>query len=130
MSKLLTVTQYANQNKVSVQSVYQRIKRGTLTSTIIDGIQYIDLTTKQSLDNDTNLTQVNILNELNVYHEQIINGFKREIKLLKKQLKKCEKKKNIEYDRLNKLFNLLYLPEDTSNNIIDVKVKKRKKNKK
>ncbi len=42
----LTIKEYAEANSISTQAVYAKIKRGTLTTTTLKGIQYI-------VENDT-----------------------------------------------------------------------------
>lgn len=42
----LTIKEYAEANSISTQAVYAKIKRGTLTTVTLQGIQYI-------VDNDT-----------------------------------------------------------------------------
>lgn len=42
----LTIKEYAEANSISTQAVYAKIKRGTLTTTTLHGIQYV-------VDNDT-----------------------------------------------------------------------------
>lgn len=55
--ELLTVAEYAEKNGVSPQSVYKRVKRGTLKSIVKDGITYIPLNDEADTTPNDNPTQ-------------------------------------------------------------------------
>ena len=73
--KLMTVGEYAKDSNVSVQSVYQRIKRGTLEVEIQNGVKYIKLGNK---DNN---------NENKQDCKETIKAYKMLIKDQRKQIK-------------------------------------------
>jgi len=93
-----TPKQYAENKGVSPQSVYARIKRGTLNTIIEDGVTYIDeTTTKQK---NTAITQSESLqNQFIINHyDQLINLYEltneqlhKDIKHQQKRISKLEK---------------------------------------
>lgn len=74
---LLTVKQYSDKNGVTVQSVYAKVKRGTLETVVKDGIKYVKHPLNDSIEKNLKCKKQ-----------------KKEIKYLKSILK--EKEKNIE----------------------------------
>ena len=157
--KFVTVKDYALYKAVSIQSVYGKIKRGSLTIDTQSGVsmvivkdseayeieklngtkddsKYID----NSMKDDSNeiINSVKLLTKL---HKQGVKQYKKEIKIYKKQIKdlqktikKIESKKDDNYLRLEGLFNNLLnsgrVLEHKQDDIIDVPTKKSKKKKK
>lgn len=108
----MTIQEYAHYRKVSVQAIYSKIKNEKLEVEIIDGTKFIivkDFKKKKKKSKKKS-------NDC----KAIIKEYKKIIKLMQ-----VEKDKN--YLRLENLFQLSL--EHKPNNIIDVKVKKKKKKK-
>ena len=130
---LLTITQYANQHQVSKQSVYDRIKRGTLKAIIQDGVKMIDTDDLQgesmTLNNDKVDSQSMVLKEVKRAYKQVIKQQKQVIKRLEKELDYCRTSKDNNYNKLERLFDRLYndKPQIVDVDIIKPKKKKRKK---
>lgn len=81
----LTVSEYATEFKTSVQSVYQRIKRGSLKSVTENGIKYV------LIEEDT--TKPNLKPELESGCKDLLKLVKsqqKEIKRLTKELSKAQ----------------------------------------
>ena len=108
----ITIKQYAENEGISVQSVYQKIKRGSLKSVEENGIKYVIVGDKgvKSKEEDT-------LKEA----FKIIKRLQKEIKRLTKKNEKQNK------FLISKYENALPKPKD---DIVDVKIKKKKKGKK
>ena len=128
---LLTITQYAKQYTVSKQSVYDRIKRGTLKATIQDGVKMIDTDDLQGVTMDTSNDQLDsqamVVKEVKRAYKQVIKQQKQVIKRLEKDLEYCRTNRDENYNKLERLFNKLYSNEPQ---IIDTTVVKKKKKKK
>ncbi len=107
---LITVPEYAKHRGVSVQAIYQQIKRGSLSVTMEDGIKYIQVDAKRK-------------------SKPKCSQYKREIKYLRKQIKRITKDKDKQYHQLEKLFDkLLQLNvAPVLSEVIDVKPMKKKK---
>jgi predicted DNA-binding protein YlxM (UPF0122 family) len=130
----LTVNEYAKEFKTSVQSVYQRIKRGSLKCVEENGIKYV-VVEDESIKPSLNPNVENGFKEVFKIVERLQRQIKekdKEIKRLTKQLDKCHKKNEKVY--LSYIAELKYLqlnPPETSSpkeeEIIDIKKKKKKK---
>ena len=113
----ITIKQYAENEGISVQSVYQKIKRGSLKSVEENGIKYVVLEDKniQSKETDT-------LKEA----FKIIKRLQKEIKVKDKEIKRLTKKN----EKQNKFLISKYenaLPKPKDDTIVDVKIKSNKK---
>jgi hypothetical protein len=133
----LTVNEYAIEFKTSVQSVYQRIKRGSLKSVEENGIKYV-VVEENSVKPTLNPNVESGFKEVFKIVERLQRQIKvkdKEIKRLTKQLAKCNKKSEGVY--LSYIAELKYLQlkapvkqsEDDAD-IIEVKTKKKKSKKK
>ncbi len=119
----LTVKEYATQLDVSIQSVYKKIKRGSLTTVkennityvIVDSIKVKKVTEPVQSDNCMELLD-------------IIKRRDKEVKQLRKEIKRLTKKNEKQNKFLiNKYENVLPKPKD---DIVDVNVAPKKKKKK
>lgn len=119
----LTVKEYATQLDVSIQSVYKKIKRGSLTTVkennityvIVDNIEVKKVTEPVQSDNCLELLA-------------IIKRRDKEVKQLRKEIKRLTKKNEKQNKFLiNKYENALPKPKD---DIVDVNVSPKKKKKK
>lgn len=127
--ELMKVGEYSKAFGVSVQSVYQRIAKGTLKSEIKDGIKYVKVF-DEPLNNSFNKKSSKIKQD---NCKDIIKVYKRMVKNLEKQIVKLEQKKDRDYANLEKLFNkALDLKKDTpliEAELVGTKKKKKKKSK-
>ncbi len=124
----LTVYEYAQEFGISVQSVYQRIKRGSLNSVKENGIKYVVVDSKKDIKPKVKSEFKQLVKMIKRLQDQIDSKDK-EIKRLVKKLEKCSKSKEdvlLNYITELKQLQITSSPED----IIDVKVKKKKKKKK
>ncbi len=113
---LITVPEYAKRQGVSVQAIYQRIKRGSIEVVIEDGIKLIEVPAKAK--------------------KKRVKGqckhYKQTIKALKRDIERIVNDKDQAYRQLEKLFdkvlslNTLALPSP----VIEVKPLKKSKGKK
>ncbi len=111
---LISVPEYAKQQKVSVQAIYGRIKRGSIETVIEDGIKMIEVQGKTK----------KLQSKCKCKH------YKREIKSLKKQIKRVIKDKDRQYLQLEKLFDrLLQVQTPRLSEVIDLKPIKKKRKK-
>jgi len=120
----LTVKEYATQLDVSIQSVYKKIKRGSLTTVkennityvIVDNIEVKKVTEPVQSDNYTELLD-------------IIKRRDKEVKQLRKEIKRLTKKNEKQNKFLiNKYENAL--PKPKKDDIVDVNVAQKKKKEK
>lgn len=132
----LTVNEYAKEFKTSVQSVYQRIKRGSLNWVEENGIKYVVLE-EESIKPTLNPSVESGFKEAfkMVKRLQKQNKAKdKEIRRLTKKLEKCGKgKEEVYLSYISELKQLqLEAPVSTykdAEDIIDIKEEKKKKNK-
>lgn len=123
----LTVNEYATRFKTSVQSVYQRIKRGSLNSVEENGIKYViveDETVKPSLNAELESEFKDVF--------KIVERLQEENKALRKEnkrlMKKLEKAKDDRADTLIQFIGeMKRLSAPVNDEIIDVKIKPKKK---
>jgi vacuolar-type H+-ATPase subunit I/STV1 len=133
---LLTPKQYAAQHQVSPQSVYARIKRGTLKTIIVDGVSYIAQPENTTVSQSTNEKSkpINPCKEIKQLYKQQIKQLNKRVKQLEKQLEKEESRKNENYEQLKDLFGLLVnnnlIAPVSKTDIIDAEVQEHKKKKK
>ena len=116
----ITIKRYAEKEGISVQSVYQKIKRGNLKCVEDNGIKYVVLEDKniQSKETDT-------LKEA----FKIIKRLQKEIKVKDKEIKRLTRKN----EKQNKFLISKYenaLPKPKQDDIVDVNVAPKKKKKK
>ncbi len=108
---LISVPEYAKRQGVSVQAIYQRIKRGSIEVVVEGGIKYIQVQGKSKAKSEC-------------------KHYKREIKSLKKQIKRVIKDKDRQYLQLEKLFDrLLQVQTPRLSEVIDLKPIKKKRKK-
>lgn len=137
---LLTITQYAKQYNVSKQSVYDRIKRGTLKSTIQDGVKMIDTNDLQGISMSTNNdkldNQAMLVNEIKKGFKQLVKQQKQLIKRQDKQIESLQKEISDIQARYYKVTTLMFesKQKELTADIVDAKIinykKKSKKKKK
>lgn len=121
---LITIQEYSTRHNVSKQSVYARIKSGSIQAVIKDGVKMIQ---DDSQDNGGNFQAIDKTDSSH------IKALKKEIKRLKKDLKKSEEKRERSDDRLDQLLNLMLSKKELptiKGEVIDVAIKKKKKRKK
>ncbi len=118
----LTVKEYASRLNISVQSVYQRIAKGTLKYTIENDIKYVLVEpelmkeVKQVVDNDLTKDLFKLLKQKD-----------KEIRNLNKQLRLCSKsKEDVLLQYISELKHINLIAHDP----IEVKSVKKKKKKK
>ena len=130
---LLTITQYAKQYNVSKQSVYDRIKRGTLKASIQDGVKMIDTDDLQmtsiSTNNDKLENQAILVNEIKKGYKQVIKQQKQLIKRQDKQIKSLQKEMSDIQARYYKVTILMFesRQKKLAADIMDVEIIKHKK---
>ena len=96
MSDTITVAEYCKRHNTSTQAVYARIKRGTLESTVVNGIKMVIDNIPTEVATDTN--------EIATLMQSIINDQKKEIKRLHRTIKQLEKQNIKSIDTMLKLF--------------------------
>lgn len=130
--KKLSVSDYAKEFKTSVQSVYQRIKRGSLKSVEENGIKYV-LIEEESIKDDLNPEFKVTLNRAFKTIEYLQNenkAMRKEIKRLTKELSRAQSGKSEVLEKFIFEMQRLAAPvQDQEEVIIEVKDKKKKKKK-
>lgn len=126
----LTVNEYAAQFKTSVQSVYQRIKRGSLNSVEENGVKYV-IVEDETIKPFLNATVENEFKEV----FKIVERLQEENKALRKENKRLTKKlEKAKDDRADTLLQFIgemkRLSAPVNDEIIDVKIEKKKAKKK
>ena len=119
----LTVKEYATQLDVSIQSIYKKIKRGTLNTVKENNITYV-IVDNLEVKKVTEPIQSDDCMELLA----IIKRRDKEVKQLRKEIKRLTKKN----EKQNKFLISKYenaLPKPKQDDIVEVKVKKKKKKK-
>jgi len=129
---LITVKQYAKQHGVSEQSVYGKIKRGTIDTTLIKGVAMIETapSTTNATPETTNTTQAQLLIKL---QKQLVKQQRREIKSRDKQIEDLRRQNAVLQERYYALTVLLQTDRASQLNYeapIEVKIKKKKQKKK
>ena len=115
----ITIKRYAENEGISVQSVYAQIKRGSLKSVEKNGVKYVLLEDKY--------IKPKVENTLNEAFK-IIKRLQKENKAKDKEIKRLTKKN----EKQNKFLISKYenvLPKPKQDDIVEVKVKKKSKNK-
>jgi len=135
----LTVGEYAAKHNLTVQSVYQRIKRGSLKSIESNGVKYVVVDSesiKGSLNTDVESMFKEPFKEMSKIIEKLQNQISKkdkEIKRLTKALEKCNKTKEdvfLQYIQEIKTAPQLAAPvPDHDDNVIEVKEERSKKKK-
>jgi len=121
----LTVKEYATQLDVSIQSVYKKIKRGSLTTVKENNITYV-IADNLEVEKVVKPVQSNNCTEL----LNIIKRRDKEVKQLRKEIKRLTKKNEKQNKFLiGKYENALPKPKDDAVDV-DVTLKKKKKLKK
>jgi hypothetical protein len=134
----LTVSEYSTQFKTSVQSVYQRIKRGTLKSVEENGIKYVIIDDNTASNGVKSTLKPEVKSEFKYLVKLIkrlqnqIDKKDKEILRLTKKLEKCSNSKSDVLLQYISELKQLQLTHNTGT-VVDVpelKKKKRKKSKK
>lgn len=115
--ELITVQEYINRYKVSKQSVYARIKSGSIQSVVKDGVKMIQDDSQPMVNADS----------------IELKYLKKELKKLKKELKEIKKEKAKSEDRIDKLFEAILNRKElpgTTGEIVEVAMIEKKKKKK
>ena len=124
----MTVNEYAKSLNISVQTVYRKIKRGSLKTNKENGITYVivdNQTGSESLNRGLNKGLNNDLSELLI----IIRDLQKEVKRLTKKLEKCNQTKEDTLLSFIGEMKRLSLPSEGSD-IVDVYPGETKKKKK
>ena len=126
---MITIKEYALLNKVSVQTVYSRIKRNVLQTEEIKGVKYIKEIVEKPLNKIKNDKTKSLKKEIK-YLKKMLKEKDEINKILKQTLGSYENVlntslKNINYQLENKPLNKVNNQDD----IIEVKTKKKKKKK-
>ncbi len=127
MNDAMTVSDYCKLHKVSSQSVYARIKRGTIESTVVNGIKMV-------IDNSIAdiATQSN---DITMLLQSIVADQKKEIKRLHKSIKQNKKERDHSCKQFEKMLDMMrqintpVLPVIDAE-VLEVKPKKKKKKRK
>jgi len=137
--KKLTVGEYAEQFNTSVQSVYQRIKRGSLKSIESNGVKYVvveDISIKSTLNSSIESEFKDMFKIIKRLQKQLTKKDK-EIKRLVKALEKSNtSKEDVFLSYISELKQLQIAHKTKEEEVIDLeedkpkKTKKQKKNKK
>jgi len=130
----LTVKEYAAQLDVSIQSVYKKIKRGSLTTIKENNITYVivDSIEVGKVVNPVQSLDCTGLLDIIKRRDKEVKSLHKEIKRLNKQLAKSHTKNEKVYlSYISELKQLqLKAPENINEDIIEVKEKKRSKKRK
>ncbi len=134
--KKLTVSEYATEFKTSVQSVYQRIKRGSLESIKENGIKYVLIASNTGSEEIKSTLKSEVESEFKTFTSLIkrmqnqLDAKDKEIRRLTKKLDKCNgTKEKVLLQYIDELKQLRIAPVPTED-VVDVKVKKSKTKKK
>jgi len=119
----LTVKEYATQLNVSIQSVYKKIKRGSLTTVKENNITYVIVDSLEVKEVAKPVQSNNCIELLD-----IIKRRDKEVKQLRKEIKRLTKKNEKQNTFLiSKYENAL--PKPKKDDVVDVKIKKKRKKK-
>jgi len=116
----ITIKRYAENEGISVQSVYQKIKRGSLKSVEENGIKYVILEDKGIKSKETDTLKEAF---------KIIKRLQKEIKIKDKEIKRLTKKNEAIFSSFLEKALMPPVPKD-DDVIVDVAPKKKKKTKK
>jgi len=131
----LTVKEYATQLDVSIQSVYKKIKRGTLNTVKENNTIYVivDNIEDKRVDRKVQSNQYIELMDILRRRDKEVKRLHKEVKRLTKKLENCENNKSKVYLSYISELKQLQLSPPTNNkvdtDIIDIKKKKKSKNK-
>ena len=115
----ITIKRYAENEGISVQSVYAQIKRGSLKSVEENGVKYVLLE-----DKDIKPKVENTLNEA----FKIIKRLQKEIKSKDKEIKRLTQQNEKQTKFLiSKYENAL--PKPKKDDVVDVKIRKKRRKK-
>ena len=134
----LTVSEYARQHGVSVQTIYKRIKKGVITSFKQDGKTYINISGTEPqgsgsshIKDDSKQVKQSSNSELNEVLK-MVKTLQKEIKRLTRKLEKCNQTKEdtlLAYIQEVKQLRLS-APEEEIIEVDDRKKKKKEKKRK
>lgn len=112
----MTVAQYASKNKVSKQSVYDRLRRGTLSARLINGVKHIIEPDLETVKPDVDSSLAPDKKKLLVEVLKRLNKARQVIRLLKQRIESdivLIKSLRSEIDTLKKSHNTLSLIVDS-----------------
>ena len=116
----ITVKQYAENEGISVQSVYAKIKRGSLNSVEENGTKYVVV--------EEEAIKPKVENTLKGAFK-IIKRLQKENKRLQADLRACSKGKDKVFKSYLKQYQKALTPPK-QDDVVDIKIKKKKKKKK
>ena len=120
--ELMKVGEYSKAFNVSVQAVYQRLKKGTLKYEVKDNVKYVKVFDKPLTKEINKKSKDNCKDIIKVY-KQIVKG-------LNKQIKQLEKDKDRSYSNLEKLFDKALQIKGIDTPLIEAEIYQTKKQKK
>ncbi len=120
--ELMKVGEYSKAFDVSVQSVYQRLKKGTLKYEIKDNVKYVKVFDKPPVKEKLKNSKDNC--------KDIIKVYKQVVKDLRKQIKRLERDKDRNYSNLEKLFDKVLEVKSLSAPVLEAEIYETKKSKK
>lgn len=125
----LTVKEYATSLNVSIQSVYKKIKRGSLTTVKENNITYVvvDSLEVEKVVKPVQSNDCTELLDIIRRRDKEVKQLNKEIKRLTKELSKAKDSKSEVLEKFIFEIKQLQAPKD---DIIEVKPKKKKKGKK
>lgn len=123
---LISIQEYSTRYNVSKQSVYARIKSGSIQAVIKDGVKMIQ---DDSQDKEGNFQPIDKAESIH------IKAYEKEIKRLKKEVKQLKKDRVKSEDRIDRFIEIIISKKEipmTTGEIVDVAMigKKKKKKKK
>ena len=120
--ELMKVGEYSKAFNVSVQSVYQRLKKGTLEYEIKDNVKYVKVFDKPLAKEKFKSSKDSC--------KDIIKVYKQVVKDLRKQIKTLKRDKDRNYSKLEKLFDKVLEVKSLSAPVLEAEIYETKKSKK
>jgi len=119
--ELMKVGEYSKVFNVSVQSVYQRLKKGTLKYEVKDNVKYVKVFDKPLTKEKLKSSKDNC--------KDIIKVYKQVVKDLRKQLKSMKRDKDRNYQNLEKLFDKVLEVKNLPVPVLEAEIYETKKSK-
>ena len=120
--ELMKVGEYSKAFNVSVQAVYQRLKKGTLKYEVKDNVKYVKVFDKPLKQKRVKDSKGNCKDIIKVY-KQVVKG-------LNKQIKQLKRDKDRSYSNLEKLFDKALQIKGIDTPLIEAEIYQAKKKKK
>ncbi len=114
----ITVSEYASRYKISVQAVYQRIKSGSISCEIKEGVKMIEVQNNPASKKSLSKCKAKL------------KSFKASIKALKREIVKSEQIHQKSFDNLQKMFDMVLHIKEIKSPVIDAKLINKKSKKK